>query len=644
MAERDRGVDSAHRREPWKTLYASSLPLLPILAWLAAAWPLLRHGFAEGHDWLFELVRIAQFRDALTDAPFPPAWAGDLYGGYGSPIFLFYSPLFLLGASSLAAVSGSAVWGASGAVLGVLAMGGWSMSQTTRIVLAHHQPALRNRAAHAASCIFLLSPYLLANAYLRNANAELTALAFSPWVLAGLTLCRRGTRRGPLWLGLALAAVILAHNLTALWVFASALVLVGILPSEPGAERRRAIASSLGGLTLGLGLSAFFWVPALGLKSWMRTQDLLAGTLDFHQQFPSLTEIFWPGSFFAVGPLFPILWLVSLWLLGKSPSTRPPPSGPPSAKISQPSNLSATDRLIMVLVGALLGCLFLTQPISVSVWERLPFLPLYQFPWRWLGPLAVATALLAAMAFARGFAAARRWRGELSGVLFLLCLVNAAPTLLAVQPLAPERRTSLGTTALEPAAIRHMGARATVLDEYLPSGADPELWRRHPAWQGALLSAPPEPIVVSVQADTGHRVALEVETPTPAPISLRRWYFPGWAATADGAATRVGRGPGGSLVILAPAGKHHLEVRFEPPPIRRLAVAVSLVSTGLWLFLWFAFRAPRRALLPGSYNARDLGDAGASGNTSSAVAGPDRHHQDHGANDPHLDHEREDET
>ena len=68
-----------------------------------------------GHDWIFELVRLAEFRHAVAAGQIPPFWAPDLYGGFGSPIFLFYPPLYLTTASLLG-FSGDPIASASGAL------------------------------------------------------------------------------------------------------------------------------------------------------------------------------------------------------------------------------------------------------------------------------------------------------------------------------------------------------------------------------------------------------------------------------------------------------------------------------------------------------------------------------------------------
>ena len=100
-------ADSLARR--WEAL----LWALPLLAASVAALPVVVSGFPQGHDWIFELVRSAQYTQAVRAGQWPPTWASELYAGYGSPIFLFYAPLFpaasALGSALLGTVGGGCV-------------------------------------------------------------------------------------------------------------------------------------------------------------------------------------------------------------------------------------------------------------------------------------------------------------------------------------------------------------------------------------------------------------------------------------------------------------------------------------------------------------------------------------------------------
>ena len=46
-----------------------------------------------GHSARKDLARLVEFDAAIREGDFFPSWSPDLYAGYGSPIFQFYSPL-----------------------------------------------------------------------------------------------------------------------------------------------------------------------------------------------------------------------------------------------------------------------------------------------------------------------------------------------------------------------------------------------------------------------------------------------------------------------------------------------------------------------------------------------------------------------
>ena len=171
--------------------------------------PLLMRGFAMGHDWALELVRIAEFRHALQDGQWPPYWASNLYQGFGSPIFLFYPPLFLVVAAALDACGAGTLGAAVGALVFFSVVGGILMWRFVRGVWPEH-PA----AAATGVVLFSLHPYLLADKWIRNANAEFAALSLLPGVLIGASSTE--PRRAFWWSAVCLALVILSHNIVAL--------------------------------------------------------------------------------------------------------------------------------------------------------------------------------------------------------------------------------------------------------------------------------------------------------------------------------------------------------------------------------------------------------------------------------------------
>jgi uncharacterized membrane protein len=147
---------------------------LPYLACLVAVWPLLAQGFPRGHDWSFELVRIAEYQAALGAGQLPPYWSENLYSGYGSPIFLFYAPLFLF-LSALVSWVLSVPAAATSVLIAFTLVSVWSVQKMMRAA------GTSSTAARIAVYVYVLNPYLLGDKLIRNANAECAGLCRLSW-------------------------------------------------------------------------------------------------------------------------------------------------------------------------------------------------------------------------------------------------------------------------------------------------------------------------------------------------------------------------------------------------------------------------------------------------------------------------------
>jgi hypothetical protein len=484
---------------------------LSIVPWLAAAAPfavIACRGFPAGEDWKLELTRIAAYSQALADGQTPPYWAPYLYGGYGSPVFLFYGQVFLVLASTVVAASSHG----QGFVIALAvssAIGLWSLQRTAAELGSG--PAAR-ASGRVAAYLFLLNPYVLADALLRNAAAEYCALCLAPLALYGFWLRERDPLRGMLWLAVGVALVMMTHVLVA-----SALLLMLGPPALVALHRNGARWQLLGqlgvGCSLGLVLSAFAWLPALRLGSLIRSEDLISGKFAWRLHFQTASEWFGGGRGYSAGVL-PLLAAGAAWLaLRRATPTR------------------AGSDPISGLLAALALLIFVQTPLAIPLWEHLPLLAYFQFPWRFMGPLALASALLASCAFARltqSFPARRRIQIEL--LIAAVCALNALPIFPRMRAVAwPE--VARFENVLMRENQRGLLLTGTVGDEYLPRDAQRS---------GIARSAIEEPIT---SASTGMRIALRRDHPRELVLDVRadrdgevclaRWAFPFWTVTVD---------------------------------------------------------------------------------------------------------------
>ncbi|HET9315883.1 MAG TPA: 6-pyruvoyl-tetrahydropterin synthase-related protein, partial [Vicinamibacteria bacterium] len=246
---------------------------------------LFRGRLVAGHDATAYPPRLVELERAVSDGHVPPLWAPDLGAGHGQPLFEFVPPLVYAVALVPRAVGlGLADSLQIGLALLCLA-GAVAVYRLGRALGADRPPAV------VGVLTWLFAPYLCTDLYVRAAFAESAALAVLPLALLGVVRavqkpcpCRvvEGTA--------AIALVPLSHNAVALLAL-PALGLVALL----GGRRAGATVSGVAAVGGGLGLSAYFWLPALLETGLVHTARLRGGALNWADHFAEFRPLLWPA-------------------------------------------------------------------------------------------------------------------------------------------------------------------------------------------------------------------------------------------------------------------------------------------------------------------------------------------------------------
>ncbi|MDT8305403.1 MAG: hypothetical protein RRC07_05660, partial [Anaerolineae bacterium] len=377
----------------------------------------------------------------------------------------------------------------------------------------------------------------------------------------------------------AVAAVILSHNLLALASFALLLAWIG-WQCAVGDEGRDLCVLRLGALGAGVALSAFFWLPVALEQDAVNLSTLIGpgGHFDYRNHFLSLTHLLTPPARLDWGasePAFPLTLGVAQWLL---------------ALVGIALLLARRTRQrrhLSFFAVAAIAVLLMMLPVSTPLWEAIPLLAYFQFPWRLLGPIA---PLLAVLAGAGADAMASAWRAAgarfLPAALVVLIVVAAFP-LLQVPPWpgVPWDTTAAGVLA-EELRGRWLGTTSTA--DFLPATVDIIPRPTEQVLAGIRAGKPPDRVnrftlpagtTVRNEALSPLHTRYHISSTEPFPLRLYQFTFPGWVARVDGVAvaTEVGR-PEGFLVVPLPSGTYRVDVALEATPAQRLAWAVSGVS------------------------------------------------------------------
>lgn len=339
------------------------------MAALVVVLPLILRGCSCGHDFDFHLVSwfeaAAQFRAGTLH----PAWAFSPAWNAGEPRFVFYPPL----SWTLGGLLGMVLpWGAVPVVYTWIALtaAGAGMYKLAREFAGEH-------AAAIAAAVYVANPYMVFTAYERTAYAELLAAVWIPLLLAGV-LRERVTVLGVavpvalLWLTNAPAAVMVCYAVAVLGVVR--LVMTWWRPTHRDSAAMNGTQSVIGGVGLGLGLAAFYVLPAAYERRWVQIGMAMVSGMRiednflFHHTADALhDEVLHTASVIAVAML-----AAAAVFLGV-------------AIVRGKGRVAISLAVLAVAIGVML------IPLSAGVWRVVPQMGFLQFPWRLVAVLAAVT-------------------------------------------------------------------------------------------------------------------------------------------------------------------------------------------------------------------------------------------------------------
>ena len=334
-----------------------------------------------------------------------PRWLPDLFMGFGYPLFNFYAPLtYYLGVVVIRL--GLDTYGA----LQTVTAGAVLVGTAGMFALATALLGTVPRGLFAAAA-YVLAPYpFIHNLYLRGAVPEMWGLALVPWVLwAGLRAYRRASLAASVSLTLALSALVLLHNLSAL-IGAGLLVLwVTVLAAM---DRHVAgIRAVVAATVAALGLTAFFWLPALGERglvqfelAWTSYEEVSVWLYDPRTPVERNWDFDLPNSQTPIGPFDlhaaypyidhapfkPSLGQAVLWGMGVLGV---------ASLLWRRRRRQAVPIVLFLALAAITW--WLTTKWSQGVWEMVALLRTLQFPFRLHSVIALGVAVAAAAALPR---------------------------------------------------------------------------------------------------------------------------------------------------------------------------------------------------------------------------------------------------
>lgn len=620
---RDQGSENDGRRSDFtdqkSPLRRFAGPAIIVLCAISAIVPQKFRGLSCGHDFDFHLVSWLDALSSWRHGIVYPQWTPSPNYGAGEPRFIFYPPLTWMLGAALGLVF---PWSVVPLLMQFLLLAATGLATRELARQAFH-----DGIATLAGCTAIFSGYTLFSAYERSALAEMTGGFWIPLML--LLMLRDhstsvphpfrafGEKGGkpqtlvnhkptsalasvfngsafPLslvvagaWLSNAPLGVMLCYLLTGI-----ALVLA-VMGRSWAPVLRASIAT-----TLGLGLAAFFLVPAAWEQRWVAIRQavddpglqienswLFARHADPRLELHDVELL--RVSFIAVTTVAIALigLLVSRWR----------------------GNLSVPRRWWIPLALIPIVVLFLQFPISEPLWNALPKLRFLQFPWRWLVVVEAPMAI---------FFSAAVWFGSRTGRVIALVACGAAfAAATAIAGVSFFQSCYTEDTVGSTVADFQAGLGFEGTDEYAPPDAD-NLQVATDLPFACLVADPatrlgtgdpdsnPEwsedqhtcDAVFSPERISPEHVRLTAQAPHAGYLVLRLRTYPAWRIRLNGApVSALPPRQDGMMAVPVPQGPVDLAVDWTTTRDvvigRALSAVAILLVTGLWLLEYRPFRA-----------------------------------------------------
>jgi hypothetical protein len=557
---------------------------------IALALPLLRHFFDPGyvicHEGESYTVRFVEYADAIRQGVPMGRWWPDPVLGRGYPFLCLYAPLLYILATPLLLLGVAPMISVKIISAALVLVGMTAIFATARRRAS--QPA-----AFVALALFTYAPYLQTDLWIRADIAESLGFACFPCALWALERALDGgdgdARLDIAYLALSLAAVGSCHNITAYFaVYCLGAWLLTRLAMKT--VSREGFRRTLLGALLGLSLTVFYAVPAIGDANRVWIMRVMIGYYDSLRNLVPFEKLLFPTpkwgmrTFLGLPATLALVAGVAAMIYASTARRRAIVPVVESRRLALPA-----------LCATLLALALATRPLGWFVIKFVPLAGYVQFPWRMFLFAACTAPLCAPIAVDTFFTTARsRW--------LLACVVTGLVMAFAVPQYGPEKPLVRVHINTQPYLRSINTDYVTSMNEYLPK----TVARTVPVFSGNAHVVLGQARLTLDQRSAG-RYTVDVDATGESIIEFNAHWFPGWKAFVDRQSQEIGPkrngfDAGGLIRVRVPAGHHSVAIVYGRTPLRAVCDLLSLLALLVTLALiaaasWSSWRG-RNATAP----------------------------------------------
>ncbi|HEV7744167.1 MAG TPA: 6-pyruvoyl-tetrahydropterin synthase-related protein [Pyrinomonadaceae bacterium] len=531
--------------------------LIPIIIW----------GIPVGND-LGNHYRFAiAFHDSLLSGKLYPGWLAPSNFGYGDARVRFYPPglyfLFSVVRLLMGWYPATIVTFCLLSIVGGLGVYFWTRSLGP------------SRTAMWAGIAYAIAPYHINQLYRASMLAEYAGCSVLPFAFAFVErICRKGKAADIAGLAVSFALLILL-NLPLTLIGSLSLAVYALLRIRREVFWPTLMKLALASLTA-LAATAFFWSTVVTELHWIKGNTVDPNIYyDYRVNF-----LFSPANLINYGAWYTnLLGVVTIAFLL-----------PALVFFKRTLFAKERDRALKAIFLMTLISLLMATELSRPIWFIVPKLREVQFPWRWLGVTSMFGSILLAASIPQWIEKLRtsfRPRDLAVGFALALSLLFVAYAVvwdaeyLKGQEFIAKFPTSRGAPSFKD--WRPLWAKD--IPEMKKMNADVEADSR---------------LVTIKSWDPEHRT-FHISGGPSAEARVRTYYYPLWAATAQGVTLSVHPADDGALLITIPPGDTDVELTFQEP--RRVATA-RIVSTIGWILIAGLFAFGLTIRLKSSYGPK----------------------------------------
>jgi len=513
---------------------------------------LFHKGFYGASDdlhiaWLYEMDKIIKI------GQFPPRFVPDLSFGFGYPLFNFVFPLpFYLG-EIFHLLSFSFV----DSIKFVL---GFSLVASGVSMYLLLKEFLRKDISLVGALVYIYTPYRSTDVYVRGAVGEALAFVFLPLVIYAIIKIIT-SRKYVALLAISLAALILSHDIVSYMFFPFLLLLILMLVFTLKKSKTYFLVSNFLGIISGLLLSSYFWVPAIIESKLMAYETVF----NFKDHFPTIKQLITP--YFGYGASVPGPYDLMSFFIGHINLILLVLGGIFFAVYRKKFTVVERTLLIWSFIVFFIS-VFMMNYRSSFVWDNIPYLPYFQFPWRFL-TLTTFSSVLFLLSFKYFSHKYLSWI-----VVVALGLLTLGINYNYFKPHDfLERMDSYYINRYIPIPTPSSDY-LTLQEEYLRL---PLATKKRPNKVYPLIFSD-SPINFTVLSTDGLNAKIQTTTTSEQLVYYNKYYFPGWTASVDGKQAVIMAGfPFGQISLDLPKGGHIVEFRFNELNYKLVLDTISLV-------------------------------------------------------------------